>query len=196
MITENRLDIVTIKKYIKILIGDDEMLYKIDKQEPVIAENTFLAPGCMIIANVHIKTGSSIWYNSVLRGDLAEINIGENSNIQENCSLHVDHNAPLNIGDDVTVGHGVVLHGCTVKDNCLIGMGATILNNAIIGENSIIGAGALIPEGKEVPSGSLVLGVPGKVVRELSESEIAKLKLHAEEYTRLANFHQSIERID
>jgi len=176
--------------------GDDEMLYKINNQAPVIAENTFLAPGCKIIANVHIKTGSSIWYNSVLRGDLAEINIGENSNVQENCSLHVDHNAPLNIGDNVTVGHGVVLHGCTVKDNCLIGMGATILNDAIIGENSIIGAGALIPEGKEIPSGSLVLGVPGKVVRELSKEEINKISNNAEEYVRLAIMYQNIEIID
>ncbi len=172
------------------------MLYQFKEQSPEVSEDTFLAPGCKIIGDVTIKSGSSIWYNAVLRGDIAAINIGENSNIQENCSLHVDHNTPLNIGNNVTVGHGVVLHGCRIKDNCLIGMGATILNDALIGKNSIIGAGALIPEGKEIPPGSLVIGIPGKVIRELSETEINKLEDHAKDYANLADAHKDIQQID
>lgn len=172
------------------------MLYKFKNHKPIIDSNVFLAPGSKIIGNVNIKSGSSIWYNAVLRGDIAEISIGKNSNVQENSSLHVDHDAPLNIGDNVTIGHGVVLHGCTIKDNCLIGMGATILNNAVIGENSIIGAGALIPEGKEIPAGSLVVGVPGKVIRELSEENRENLIAHAEEYVKLAEEYQSAELVN
>ncbi|MFW5972267.1 MAG: gamma carbonic anhydrase family protein [Bacillota bacterium] len=171
------------------------MIYKYKDKEPNIAEDVFLAEGSKTIGEVTLKSGASVWYNAVLRADIAPIVVGKNSNIQENSSLHVDYDTPLIIGDNVTVGHGVVLHGCNIQDNCLIGMGATVLNNAVIGKNSVIGANALIPEGKEIPPNSLVVGVPGKVVRELSDSDIEKVINNARIYVGLAKEHQAIEKI-
>ena len=159
-------------------------------KNPEIDKTAFIAPGAKIIGDVIIKKDASIWYNAVLRGDIDKITIGENTNIQENSSLHVDHNAPLEIGNNVTAGHGVILHGCKINDNCLIGMGATILNNAVIGKNSIIGANALVTEGKEIPPNSLIIGVPGKVIRELKPGEIEKIKNSAEHYIELARDHK------
>ena len=162
------------------------MLIEFKGKKPEIAADIFIAPGSQLIGEVVVKQKSSIWFNAVLRGDLAPIRIGEKTNIQENCSLHVDHDQPLNIGNQVTVGHGAILHSCQIEDNCLIGMGATILNGAVIGKNSIVGAGALIPENREIPPESLVVGLPGKVIRNLKEKEIKKLKEQAAEYYRLA----------
>ncbi|MFP4660805.1 MAG: gamma carbonic anhydrase family protein [Halanaerobiales bacterium] len=172
------------------------MLYRYKDYSPVIEEDVFIASGCKIIGRVTLKSRANIWYNTVIRGDIADIVIGKNTNVQENSSLHVDHNIPLKIGDNVTVGHGAILHSCEIRDNCLIGMGATILNNTVIGENSIIGANALVPEGKVIPPGSLVLGVPGKIVKELTKENINKIKKNAEEYLELAREHQNIELID
>ena len=166
------------------------MIKKFNDIKPDIADDVFTAPGCQIIGNVTIKSKSSIWYNAVIRGDIDKIEIGIKTNIQENCSLHIDFETPLKINNDVTVGHGAILHGCTIKNNCLIGMGSTILNQAVIGKNSIIGAGALITEEKEIPPNSLVLGVPGKVVRKLKEKEIDKIKKSAEHYYQLAQKHK------
>ena len=127
-------------------------------------------------------SGSSIWYGAVARGDNEQIIIGEGSNVQEHSMLHTDPGFPLTIGKDCTIGHRAIIHGCTIGDNSLIGMGAIILNGAKIGKNCLIGAGALVSEGKEIPDGSMVLGMPGKVVRELTEPQIKGLTMSAQAY--------------
>jgi carbonic anhydrase/acetyltransferase-like protein (isoleucine patch superfamily) len=162
------------------------MFHQYNGNIPEVKANVFLAPGSQVIGDVFLAEGVSIWHNTVARGDMSYIRIGSRTNIQENSTLHVDVGQPLIIGSGVTVGHGAILHGCTVEDNCLIGMGAIVLNGAVIGKESIIGAGALVPENKEIPPRSLVLGVPGKVIRELKEEEIKKLKDSADHYYQLA----------
>lgn len=150
-----------------------------------IHPDTFIAPSADIVDAVNIGEGSSIWYNAVLRGDMAPITIGRRTNIQDGCLLHVATPNPLIIGDDVTAGHGAILHGCTIENGCMIGMGAIILNGAVIGEGSIIAAGALVPQNKVIPPGSLVMGIPGKIVRQLEVDEIEDLLTRAEVYVRL-----------
>lgn len=144
----------------------------------------WIAGSADVMGNVILKSGASIWFGAVVRGDNEPITIGENSNIQDLSVLHSDPGSPLTIGRDVTVGHKVMLHGCTVGDNSLIGIGAVVLNGAIIGRNCLIGANALIPEGKVIPDGSLVMGQPGKVVRELTEGQIAGLTYSAQHYVQ------------
>lgn len=163
------------------------MLHEFIGNKPKISENVFIAPGSQIIGEVSIGKESSVWHNAVIRGDLGPINIGERTNIQENSVLHIDEGHPLTIGNNVTVGHGAILHGCKIEDNSLIGMGATVLNDAVIGKESIIGAGALIPEGKKIPPRSLVIGVPGKVVRQLNKEEIEALQKSADHYYHLSS---------
>ncbi len=170
------------------------MEYSFQEHSPKKGEDVFIAAGARIIGDVVLKEGVSIWYNVVARADVASIEIGENTNIQDNSTLHCDYNIPLSIGADVTVGHSSVLHGCHIEDECLIGMGATILNNAHIGSGSIIGAGALIPEEKEIPPNSLVLGMPGEVVRETTEEERDNLREWAFEYNSLAEKHGSSDQ--
>ncbi|PVE48827.1 gamma carbonic anhydrase family protein [Pararhodobacter aggregans] len=126
--------------------------------------------------------GASVWFTATLRGDNEWIEIGAGSNVQEGCTLHTDMGYPLTIGRDCTIGHNVILHGCTIGDETLIGMGATVLNGARIGRNCLIGAGALITEGKEIPDGSLVMGSPGKVVRQLDEAAFTRLRTSARNY--------------
>ena len=166
------------------------MIINFENYQPKIADDVFLASGCKIIGNVKIQKKSSIWFNAVIRGDVARIKIGENTNIQENSSLHVDPSLPLNIKNNITVGHGAILHSCLIESNCLIGMGARILNKAKIGKNSIIGAGTVITENKEIPPNSLVLGVPGKIIREISKDEKKKISDSAREYYELALKHK------
>ncbi|MBI5238246.1 MAG: gamma carbonic anhydrase family protein [Deltaproteobacteria bacterium] len=150
---------------------------------PKLHETVFVQDGVRIIGDVEIGEKSSVWFNTVIRGDVNYIRIGKRTNIQDNSSLHVTKDTyPLIIGDDVTVGHGVVLHGCTVKDRCLIGMGAVLLDDAEIGPDSIVGAGALVTEGTKVPSGSLVIGMPGRVSRPLSIEEISRILMSADNY--------------
>lgn len=155
---------------------------------PKLHETVFVQDGVRIIGDVEIGEKSSVWFNTVIRGDVNYIRIGKRTNIQDNSSLHVTKDIyPLIIGDDVTVGHGVVLHGCTVKDRCLIGMGAVLLDDAEIGPDSIVGAGALVTEGTKVPSGSLVIGMPARVSRPLRPEEISRILRSADnyiEYTR------------
>jgi carbonic anhydrase/acetyltransferase-like protein (isoleucine patch superfamily) len=153
---------------------------------PSIHETVFVAQGVSVIGDVVIGEHSSIWFNSVLRGDIYPIRIGKYSNIQDNSTVHVGYDCAAVVGDYVTVGHNVILHGTTVGDNCLIGMGAILLNNSEIGENSIIGAGTLITERKKIPPNSLVMGSPGKVVRELTEEEIAAIRVSAIKYNEAA----------
>src|SRR3989440_6523395 len=138
---------------------------------PTIAEDVFIAPGAMIIGNVTIHEGASIWYNAVVRGDTAPIVIGRRTNIQDNCTLHVDADAPLTIGEECTVGHGAVVHGATVGDRVLVAMNAVVLSHAQVGSGTIIGACALVGERKSIPEGVLAVGVPAKVMRTLAASE-------------------------
>ena len=132
----------------------------------------WIAPNACVMGNVILKKNASIWFGVTLRGDNDPITIGENSNIQDGSVLHTDLGVPLAIGANCTIGHMVMLHGCTIGDNSLVGIGAIVLNGAKIGRNCLIGAGALIPEGKEIPDNSLVMGAPGKVVREVSEHQV------------------------
>jgi len=157
-------------------------LYALPDKTPHIDETAWVAPNATVIGDVRLAANASIWWNAVLRGDNDPIAIGENSNIQDGSVLHTDEGVPMNIGANVTVGHMVMLHGCTVGDNSLIGIGSIILNRAVIGKNSIVGANTLIPEGKVFPDGVLIVGSPGKVVRELSPEEIAKLAKSAAHY--------------
>jgi carbonic anhydrase/acetyltransferase-like protein (isoleucine patch superfamily) len=150
---------------------------------PEIDPTAFIAPSSDIIGEVAIGAESSVWFQCVVRGDVESIRIGKRTNIQDLTMLHVDRReCPLVIGDEVTVGHRVILHGCTVGHRCLIGMGAVIMNKAVIGDDSIVGAGALITEGKVFPPKSLILGVPAKVSRELSAEELAFLTKSATNY--------------
>lgn len=162
------------------------MLYQYQGSQPQIHESVFLAPGCRVIGNVHIGQESSVWYNAVLRGDVAAIHIGQNTNIQDNATVHLDQGQNTHIGHSVTLGHGAILHGCTIEDSVLIGMGATVLNGAVVGKGSLVGAATLIPPGKTIPPGSLVLGNPGKVIRELTEQERMSIMSTAQHYTQLA----------
>lgn len=154
-------------------------LYALDGQVPQIADDTWIAPDANVIGAVIVEEAASIWFCATLRGDNAPVTIGKGSNIQENSVLHTDMGFPLTIGTGCTIGHKAMLHGCTIGDNTLIGMGATVLNGALIGPNCLIGAGALITEGKEIPAGSLVIGVPGKILRRLDEASIEELRKSA-----------------
>lgn len=158
-------------------------LYELDGLAPTIPHGFhWIAPTAVLIGKVTVHEGVGIWFGSVLRGDNESISIGKDSNIQENCVMHTDPSFPLTIGEGCTIGHKAMLHGCTIGNNSLIGMGATILNGAVIGENCLIGAGALIPEGKVIPDNSLVVGMPGKVIRQLDEAAVQGLKASAQHY--------------
>ncbi|ACT58345.1 gamma carbonic anhydrase family protein [Hirschia baltica] len=157
-------------------------IYKLDAKTPITEDGVWVADTAQVIGDVHLKANSNVWFNAVIRGDVESIVIGENSNIQDGSVLHADAGSPLNIGKNVTVGHMVMLHGCDIGENSLIGIGATILNNARIGKNCIIGAHALIPEGKVIPDNSLVMGAPGKVVKEVTPEMVQGLKASAAHY--------------
>ncbi|GCE14334.1 gamma carbonic anhydrase family protein [Tengunoibacter tsumagoiensis] len=154
---------------------------------PKIAENVFIAPGAMVIGNVTLHEGVSVWYNAVLRADSAPIVVGQKSNIQDNCTLHVDDDAPLTIGEWCTIGHNAVVHGATLGDYVLIGMNATVLSHAQIGSYAVIGAGALVAEHKQVPECMLALGSPARPLRHLSEDDRNNLAKSAMHYFELAS---------
>lgn len=158
------------------------MIYRLGDREPVMEGEYFIADSADVIGTVILKNNASIWFNCVVRGDNDPIVIGENSNIQDGSVLHTDVGVPLTIGANVTVGHKVMLHGCSIGDNSLIGINSVILNGAQIGRYCIIGANALIPEGKVIPDYSLVMGSPGKVVREVSEMQQRMLEASALHY--------------
>ena len=157
-------------------------IYQLDEHMPDVAETAFVADSAEVIGRVTLGEDSSVWFGAVLRGDTETLTIGRNSNIQDLSVLHADVGCPLTIGENVTVGHQVMLHGCTIGDESLIGIGAVVLNGARIGRNCIVGAGALVTEGKEFPDGSLIVGAPAKVVRPLTEAQIAGLKASAAHY--------------
>ena len=158
------------------------MIYCLDGVCPQIADSAWVAPDANLIGKITLEDESSVWFGSTLRGDNEEIRVGIGSNVQENCVLHTDMGFPLVIGANCTIGHKAMLHGCTIGDGSLIGMGATILNGAQIGKGCLIGAGALVTEGKVIPDGSLVMGSPGRIVRELDADAQKKLLLSASGY--------------
>tara|TARA_R110002049_G_scaffold2434_1_gene17808 strand:- start:119 stop:640 length:522 start_codon:yes stop_codon:yes gene_type:complete len=169
-------------------------LYALADARPEVAAEAWVAPDANVIGKVTLGPEASVWFGSTLRGDNEMITVGHGSNVQENCVFHTDMGYPLTVGEDCTIGHKVMLHGCTIGDNSLIGMGATVLNGAKIGKNCLIGAGALITENKVIPDGSLVMGVPGKVVRELDAQAIQQLTASAKHYAEnAARFRRDLE---
>ena len=171
------------------------MIVKFGEFNPDIHSTAFIAPDATIIGRVKIGAHSSVWYHATIRGDINDIEIGEYTNIQDNCVLHVsDAKKPaLKIGNKVTVGHSAILHSCTIKDGALIGMGACILDGSEIGEYAVVGAKALVTEGKKIPPRTLAVGVPAKVVRELTDEEVEALKDSANEYHHLAEIFKTIK---
>ncbi|NIZ12260.1 gamma carbonic anhydrase family protein [Phaeobacter sp. HF9A] len=162
-------------------------LYALGDHRPQIHPDTWVAPDANLIGQVVLEEGASVWFGVTIRADHEEIRVGRGSNVQENVVMHIDAGYPLSIGENCTIGHKVMLHGCTIGENSLIGMGATILNGATIGKNCLIGAGALITENKVIPDNSLVMGAPGKVVREVDaalEAKLAASALHYQENMR------------
>ncbi|MCU4121518.1 gamma carbonic anhydrase family protein [Variovorax sp. N23] len=157
-------------------------LYELDGVAPQLADGTWVADSAQVMGAVVLGENVSVWFGAVLRGDTEPLTIGRNSNVQDLSVLHADVGCPLTIGENVTIGHQVMLHGCTVGDNSLIGIQAVVLNNAKIGRNSIVGAGSVVTEGKEFPDNSLIIGSPAKVVRTLDEAAAAKLRASAEHY--------------
>ncbi|OKK17649.1 anhydrase [Streptomyces sp. CB00455] len=160
-------------------------------KQPSVDPTAFTAPTSVVIGDVALAAGASVWYSAVLRADFGPIALGADSNVQDNCTVHVDPGFPVSIGDRVSVGHNAVVHGCTIEDDCLIGMGATVLNGAVIGAGSLVAAQALVPQGMVVPPGSLVAGVPAKVRRELTEEEREGIKVNAAMYVQLAEQHRA-----
>ncbi|MCX7971478.1 MAG: gamma carbonic anhydrase family protein [Negativicutes bacterium] len=158
---------------------------------PQIADGVFCADGCRIIGDVSIATGASIWFNAVVRGDVAGVKIGENSNVQDNATIHTAGDYPCRIGRNVTIGHNAVVHGCVIEDDVLIGMGAVVLNGARIEKGAIVAAAALVPEGKTVKAGTLVAGVPARELRTVSDQEAAYILSNAGEYCQLAGDYRA-----
>ncbi len=159
-------------------------LYSLDGHHPELpaAGEAWIAPDAVLIGHVRIAPGASVWWGAVLRGDNELIDIGPGSNVQDGCVLHTDMGFPLTIGAGCTVGHSAILHGCVLEDNVLVGMGATLLNGSHICRNSHVGANALVPQGRRMPERSLIVGMPAKVVRELSDEDVAKLEASAAGY--------------
>lgn len=167
------------------------MIIDYDNTSPTLGDNVFIAQSATVIGNVALGQSSSIWYGSVLRGDVGQIHIGARSNIQDLSVIHVTTDLyDTWVGDDVTVGHRVILHGCKIENKCLIGMGAIILDGAVIGEGSLIGAGSLITPRTQIPAGSLVMGSPGRVVRQLNAKERAEIEFSAKHYVDIAQKHK------
>ena len=166
-------------------------IYQLDEHIPDVAETAWVADSAEVIGRVTLGEGVSVWFNAVLRGDSDTLSIGAGSNIQDGSVLHADHGSPLVIGENVTVGHQVMLHGCTIGDNSLIGIAAVVLNGAKIGKNCLVGAGSLVTEGKEFPDGSMILGSPAKAVRQLTPEQIEALKMSAKHYIDNANRYKS-----
>ncbi len=158
------------------------MIYQLGLLTPTIAQNCFIAPNATLIGNVNIAENSSIWFNVVIRADMDIVNIGKKSNVQDGSILHVDSGYPITIGNNVTIGHKVMLHGCTIGDNSLVGMNAVILNGANIGKNCLIGANALVTENMTIPDGHMALGSPAKVVKALDEKAFTMFTKSAEHY--------------
>jgi carbonic anhydrase/acetyltransferase-like protein (isoleucine patch superfamily) len=171
-------------------------IYRYDGVEPDIHTDTYVADTADVIGNISLAKGSSVWYQAVLRGDNEQIEIGEDSNVQECAVLHTDPGYPIKVGRGVTIGHQAMLHGCTVGDGSLIGIQAVILNGAIIGKNCLVGAGAVVTEGKEFPDNSLIIGAPAKVLRQLTDEAIVAMNENSAHYVERAQEHKrKLEKI-
>lgn len=171
------------------------MLLRIGDRCPDVDATAWVAPSATVVGSVTVGARASIWYAATLRADHTSITVGERSNIQDGCALHIDTEHALTIGAGVSVGHNAVLHGCTVEDDSLIGMGAVVLNGAVIGAGSLVAAGAVVAQNVVIPPGSLVAGVPGRVRRELSEEERDRLRANAAAYVELAGVHARAEEV-
>jgi carbonic anhydrase/acetyltransferase-like protein (isoleucine patch superfamily) len=172
------------------------MIWSLDGQAPDVHPDAWVAPGAQVMGRVRLGPGASVWFGAVLRGDNEWIEVGEDSNVQENCVLHTDWGYPLTIGARCTIGHKAMLHGCTIGEGALVGMGATVLNGAKVGPACLIGACALVTEGKDIPEGSLVMGAPGKVVRTLDEAAQGRLLLSAAGYkANAARFRAGLREV-
>lgn len=167
------------------------MNYKLKGKFPQVHESAYTAPGAQLIGNIVLKKDTSVWFNAVLRGDNEEITVSEHSNVQDGAVVHVDEGFPVYIGQNVTIGHNAIIHGCTLEDDVLIGMGATVLNGAVIGKGALVAAGALVPEGKVVEPGTLVAGVPAKEIRKLSEDHIERTKDGAKHYVENGRLYKN-----
>ena len=171
-------------------------IYELDGTAPRIAASAWVADSAQVMGNVELADDCSVWFGTVIRGDTDEIRVGRGTNIQDGSVLHADRDKPLHIGEDVTVGHQVMLHGCTVGDGSLIGIGAVVLNGAKIGKGCIVGAGALVTEGKEFPDGSMILGSPAKAVRALTPEQQEGLRWSARHYVENAQrFRTGLKKI-
>ena len=157
-------------------------IYQLDSTAPAVHPSAYVADSAEVMGNVHLAANSSVWFGAVLRGDNEPITVGEGSNVQDASVLHSDLGYPLTLGSRVTVGHGVVLHGCTIGDGSLVGIGAVVLNGARIGRHCLVGAGALVTEGKDWPAGSLIVGSPARAVRQLTPEQVAGLGKSAQSY--------------
>lgn len=172
-------------------------LYQLDDLTPAVHESAWVADSAQVMGNVSLAEDSSVWFGVVIRGDTETIRVGKGSNIQDNSVLHADMGMPLTIGDNVTVGHQVMLHGCTIGDGSLVGIQAVVLNGAKIGKNCLVGAGSLVTEGKEFPDGSMILGSPAKAVRQLTPEQIEGLKMSARHYVENARrYRAGFKKID
>ncbi|MCQ0970033.1 gamma carbonic anhydrase family protein [Paracoccus sp. TK19116] len=172
------------------------MIWELDGITPRLGKDAWVAPDAQLMGRIVIEDEASVWWSSVLRGDNEEIRVGRGSNVQDLVCCHTDPGFPLTIGENCTIGHKAMLHGCTIRDGALIGMGATILNGAVIGEGALIGAGALIAEGKEIPAGALVMGAPGRVVRELDDAGRAAILQTAKGYReRARRFRETLRPV-
>jgi len=171
-------------------------IYALGELEPRIHVTAWVAPTANLVGQVVLEERVSVWFGTTIRADHEVIRVGAGSNVQENCVFHIDSGFPLTIGKDCTIGHKAMLHGCTVGNESLIGMGATILNGARIGNNCIVGAGALISEDKDIPNGSLVVGIPGRIVRYLDSDSLCQLKKSAEHYQhQMKRYNQGLRQI-
>lgn len=171
-------------------------LYRIDGKQPMVPEDSWVAPSAELIGEVVLGRGVGVWFGAVIRADNTPIVVGDRSNVQEGAMLHSDPGFPLVVGSDCTIGHHAILHGCRIEDEVLIGMGATVLNGATIGAGSLVGAGALVTEGKSFPAGSLIVGAPARMVRTLDETGRAGLRLSAAHYAeRQARYADGLERV-
>lgn len=174
-------------------------IYALDGQKPDLpAPGSFwVAPNAVVVGKVRIEEGASIWFGAVLRGDTEWITVRRRSNIQENCTLHTDPGFPLDVGENCVVGHGVILHGCTIGRGCLIGMQAVVLNGAKIAPDSLVGAGALVTEGKAFPEASLIVGSPARAARTLDAAQIARMQMGVDVYeARWKSYAKGLERLD
>ena len=162
------------------------MIYSLGERRVEFRGDYYVAPSASVIGSVVLGKNASVWFNCVLRGDNDVITIGDNTNVQDASVLHIDHGVPLTLGDNVSIGHKVMLHGCEIGNNSLVGIGSTVLNGARIGNNCVVGANSLVTEGKSFPDGSLIIGSPAKVVRELTAEELAQVTWSADVYVQNA----------